>query len=283
MTEGTSGHPFVTRALVLVLSFLATVFIMCVFPLMETMTPSPIQVKQPKPIPIQIKYLEKQAPSVQQIESTAQDLRPTSKPVDSVSLPAPIAAPPSTPVVDFPHEEPMTEAPATKVPVVEASAAEPPAAEPPATEPPAAEPPAAEPPAAEPPAFQVSESTIPSNTTNDDEKESNQPTASINGTDIPAGDSLKHPPRTMKCVQPRYPERARRLSIEGYVILRFIIDAKGIVTSPTIHQSVPSGVFDNAAIRAVRQWRFEPGRGDDGNPVPCQLQQRFDFRLENSR
>ena len=274
MTKGTSGHPFVIRTLVLVLSLFATACILCVFPLMEALTPSPNQVKQPKPIPIQIKYLEKHAPSVQPSESTVQDVRTTSKPADAVSLPAPIAAPPSTPLVDFPHEELVTEPLATKVPMTE----------PTATEPTAIEPLATEPLATRVSANEASESNIPSNTTtNDDEKGSNQPTATMTGTDIPAGDSLKHPPRPMKRVQPRYPERARRLSIEGYVVLRFIIDAKGFVTAPTIHQSIPAGVFDNAAIRAVRQWRFEPGKGDDGKPVPSQLQLRIDFKLENSR
>ena len=259
MTKGTPGNPFVTRTLVLVLSFLATACILCVFPLMEALTPSPNQVKQPKPIPIQIKYLGKQTPSVQQSESAVQDLRTTGKSSDAVSLPAAITAPPFTPVLDFPHEEPVTETIAIKVPVVE-------------------------PPATEPPATEVSDSNIPSNATpNDDAKGSNHSTAIMTGTDFPAGDSLKHPPRPMKRVQPRYPERARRLNIEGYVILRFIIDDKGFVTSPTVHQSVPSGQFDNAAIRAVRQWRFEPGRDDDGKPVPCQLQLRVDFKLEEGR
>lgn len=63
-------------------------------------------------------------------------------------------------------------------------------------------------------------------------------------------------PRKIVDVAPVYPEIALRTRREGVVILEATIDARGTVQSASVLRSVP--LLDQAAIDAVRQWRFEP-------------------------
>lgn len=77
---------------------------------------------------------------------------------------------------------------------------------------------------------------------------------------------------------PSYPERARRLGIEGRVVLRFIVDQLGRVEREIrVVTSVP--MLDQAAIDAVRQWRFSPGRDRNGNPVRVLVSVPLQFTL----
>jgi len=57
----------------------------------------------------------------------------------------------------------------------------------------------------------------------------------------------------------RYPEKARRDGIEGSVVLQFIIDKQGKVVDPVVVRGIGGGC-DEAAIEAVKQVRFTPGR-----------------------
>ncbi|MBR4370543.1 MAG: TonB family protein, partial [Victivallales bacterium] len=100
---------------------------------------------------------------------------------------------------------------------------------------------------------------------------------------LPDGKSLKFPPIFLTYPTPTYPEYARRRGINGFVILQFIVDIKGRVVEPSVHQANPQGYFETAAIRAIKQWRFSPGRNDKGTPVPYRLQMRIDFILKDSK
>src|SRR5258705_3273581 len=64
------------------------------------------------------------------------------------------------------------------------------------------------------------------------------------------------PPRKTVNVLPRYPAIAMAAHIEGVVILDAVIDATGRVTDVRVVRSLP--LLDQAAIDAVRQWRFTP-------------------------
>lgn len=57
---------------------------------------------------------------------------------------------------------------------------------------------------------------------------------------------------------PYYPEIARRSGWEGRVIVRAEVSADGVPTSVTIAKSSSYGVLDQAALRAVKSWRFQP-------------------------
>lgn len=78
--------------------------------------------------------------------------------------------------------------------------------------------------------------------------------------------------------QPRYPAAARREGIEGFVTVRISIDARGTVQAANVVRSQPQGVFDRAALEAVRRYRFEPARRGE-QAVASELQQTIRFEL----
>ena len=65
--------------------------------------------------------------------------------------------------------------------------------------------------------------------------------------------------------------------VEGVVILDVIIDDHGTVTSTRVLKSV--ALLDQAAIDAVRQWRFTPARLN-GEAIPIVMTVTVSFRLQ---
>jgi TonB family protein len=61
-----------------------------------------------------------------------------------------------------------------------------------------------------------------------------------------------------RTVNPVYPESARKRGIEGWVELAFTVQPNGTVDEVEVRNASPAEVFDDAALRAIRQWRFEP-------------------------
>lgn len=59
-------------------------------------------------------------------------------------------------------------------------------------------------------------------------------------------------------VPPQYPERAQQRGQEGRVLVQFTITKSGSVRDPKVVASEPPGVFDQAAIKAVLQWKYNP-------------------------
>jgi protein TonB len=70
--------------------------------------------------------------------------------------------------------------------------------------------------------------------------------------------SVDTPPRALERVQPEYPARARAEGVEGVVTVSLLIAANGSVERAKVVAAEPPGVFDQAALDAVRAWRFEP-------------------------
>ncbi len=65
-------------------------------------------------------------------------------------------------------------------------------------------------------------------------------------------------------VHPTYPEIARRLSLEGSVMVRAEVAADGHVQSVTVVSG--NAILAQAAVRAVREWVFAPG-AEESVPV----------------
>jgi protein TonB len=86
---------------------------------------------------------------------------------------------------------------------------------------------------------------------------------------------VAHPGRA----RAEYPPAARRIRLEGTVVLKAIIDKRGHVVSIRVH-SEPSfdAGFTDAAIDAVSRWRYEPGRYG-GEPVEVEITVVVDFIL----
>lgn len=78
---------------------------------------------------------------------------------------------------------------------------------------------------------------------------------------------------------PIYPENARRRGIQGRVLLRVSVSTEGAPVTVSIAQSSGAATLDDAAVAAVRQWRFVPA--SQGNrPIAGSAEVPIEFRLE---
>ena len=67
---------------------------------------------------------------------------------------------------------------------------------------------------------------------------------------------------------PMYPSLARRMGEEGRVLLRVYVEASGLPSKVEIRTSSGSERLDQAALEAVRRWKFVPARqGDQAVPA----------------
>lgn len=98
------------------------------------------------------------------------------------------------------------------------------------------------------------------------------------GFERPGGEV--RPPRLIRRVEPVSTEEARKARVSGIVILEVLIDAAGNVVGATILKPLPFGL-DQAAVDAVRQWKFEPATRN-GVPVPAALNLTVNFRPDDS-
>ena len=62
----------------------------------------------------------------------------------------------------------------------------------------------------------------------------------------------------VKSVKPSYPRKAEADRIEGWVELDFTVAESGDVKDIAVHAANPTGTFDDAAIGALSQWRYQP-------------------------
>jgi protein TonB len=85
------------------------------------------------------------------------------------------------------------------------------------------------------------------------------------------------PPTKIVNVNPIYPQLAQAAHKEGVVILEAVIDARGNVTTVKVLRSIQ--LLDQAAVEAVRQWRFTPTLLN-GEPVPIVMTVTVDFKLQ---
>ena len=57
-------------------------------------------------------------------------------------------------------------------------------------------------------------------------------------------------------VEPAYPRNAMARRVSGWVDVNFSVDAAGRTRDVLVRNAEPAGVFDDAALAAVRRWRF---------------------------
>jgi protein TonB len=77
--------------------------------------------------------------------------------------------------------------------------------------------------------------------------------------------------------RPVYPEIARVAHLDGTVILEAVLDTTGRVTQLRVLKSAP--MFDQAALDAVRQWRYTPSLYG-GHPVSVLMTITVRFQLQ---
>ena len=86
------------------------------------------------------------------------------------------------------------------------------------------------------------------------------------------------PPRVVRKAPPVYPFGARRRGIRGHVMIRCLVGIDGKGRKFKVIEAVPEGVFEDAALAAVRKWRFKPGILG-GEPVPTWVRIPLKFSL----
>jgi protein TonB len=91
-------------------------------------------------------------------------------------------------------------------------------------------------------------------------------------TNIVSASTLK---RT-RTVAPSYPADALKKGIEGWVELAFTVMPNGSVDEIEVRNASPADTFDDAATKAIRQWRFEPVMRN-GKAVPQRAMVRLRF------
>lgn len=84
--------------------------------------------------------------------------------------------------------------------------------------------------------------------------------------------------KVLKKVEPVYPAKARDFEVEGIVVLKCFINSEGRVDRVQVLRSIE--VLDQAAIDAVKKWRFEPAM-QGGKPVAVQVNIPVTFRLRS--
>lgn len=80
-------------------------------------------------------------------------------------------------------------------------------------------------------------------------------------------------------VEPRYPNRALKRKLEGFVIMSFTIDPTGKPIDIEVVDANPKRVFEREATRALRQWKYQPKV--EGGKAIAQVGQtvRLEFKL----
>lgn len=82
-------------------------------------------------------------------------------------------------------------------------------------------------------------------------------------------------------VPPQYPSRAVNRRIEGWCHVSFTVNENGGVEDPRVVDAEPPEIFNQASLRAVQRFRFNP-RMVDGNPVRTEdVEYIFTYRLNN--
>ncbi|MDI6795486.1 MAG: energy transducer TonB [Desulfatibacillaceae bacterium] len=90
---------------------------------------------------------------------------------------------------------------------------------------------------------------------------------------------LDFPLTAIHTVPPVYPFRARRLGIEGWVRVEFVVDENGAVQNPVVLEASPEGIFEDAVLQSVKLWRFSPPTRE-GRPVRTIWERKIEFALQ---
>jgi len=85
------------------------------------------------------------------------------------------------------------------------------------------------------------------------------------------------PPRGTYMPSPEYSDKARKKKLQGTVILQIVVSVEGQVRDAKVTKSLEPSL-DEQAIRAVNNWKFQPGK-KDGVPVAVQLMTEVSFHL----
>ena len=82
---------------------------------------------------------------------------------------------------------------------------------------------------------------------------------------------LRNPP-------PKYPAESRKLREQGVVLLKVAVTAEGRAADVQLQRSSGFARLDDAALKAVRRWEFNPARLG-ATPIACAVEVPVRFGL----
>ena len=202
------------------------------------------------------------------------------RPVAMTSMPDPIPEPAPEPEPE-PLPPPEPSEPPPPPPQPEAPVPEPQPEPTPEPEPVVEPPPKPVPPRAQRPVAKPRSPPVPAATARPA-----RPAATASGRDSPRAatrqdqaDNGRLPVAYLNNPAPAYPREARRLGHQGTVRLRVLVTAEGRAADVQIAGSSGVASLDEAALRAVRRWRFTPARhGGHASAAWVLIPVRFQLR-----
>jgi protein TonB len=84
--------------------------------------------------------------------------------------------------------------------------------------------------------------------------------------------------KRLKYVPPEFPSKALAQRVSGTVTIEYIVDTNGDPRDVRVVEATPPGVFDKAAIAAVKHWHYEPVVAN-GSPVEVPVRTAIRFEL----
>ena len=85
-------------------------------------------------------------------------------------------------------------------------------------------------------------------------------------------------PAAVKIVEPKYPDLAKEIGIEGRVYVHMLVGRDGRVTRVEIDPKFSVPMLDESALVAARQWVFKPALVNQ-HPIPVWVGEMFVYRL----
>jgi len=82
-----------------------------------------------------------------------------------------------------------------------------------------------------------------------------------------------------RMVKPRYPPDELKAGIEGNVTVALLIDERGRVADATVVSSTGPAAFQVSALKAAREFLFEPPTTTDGRPTTIWVKFLVKFRI----
>jgi len=95
---------------------------------------------------------------------------------------------------------------------------------------------------------------------------------------ITAARNYAKPPQCTYCPPAPFSDEARRLKVEGVVVLLADVSEEGEVTNVQVLQGLPFGL-NETAMEAIREWKFKPALGRDDTPVAASVPIEVSFHL----
>ena len=111
--------------------------------------------------------------------------------------------------------------------------------------------------------------------------------AAASTADLPAGPAASTPagPTRLQAVetpQPMYPPAARAAGHQGTVVIGVLVSERGELLQAKVQRSSRSPLLDQAALDAVRRWRFKPATDPLGQPIEAAASVPFVFRKDSA-